>query len=152
MQYHSLQDWTLVLPTDTSTTECHFHFGPAVSFFLELLAVAFHSSPVAYWIPSNSDGSSSSVIYFCLFILFTGLSQQEYRNCLSFPPPVDHVLSELSTICLGWPYMAWLIASLSYTTLHQDKAVIHEGGKDMRIQLFKLGQAVALLLLFSLPE
>ena len=74
MQYHSLQHWTLLLPKDTSTTECHFHFGPAASFFLELLAIALHSSPVAYWIPSNPEGSTYSVIYFCLFILFTGLS------------------------------------------------------------------------------
>ena len=38
-------------------------------------------------------------------------------------------------------------------SLHQDKAVIHERGKDMKIQLFKLSQAVdLLLLLFSLPD
>ena len=103
MQYHSLQHWTLLLPTDTSTTVCHFHFGPAASFFLELLAVALCSSPVTYWIPPNLEGSSSSVIYFCLFILFTGLSQQAYWSGLSFTTAVDHVLSELSTMtCLSW--------------------------------------------------
>ena len=37
---------------------------------------------------------------------------------LSFPPPVDHILSELFTmIChLGWPCAAWLIASLGYAS------------------------------------
>ena len=35
---------------------------------------------------------------FCLFILFMGLSRQEYRNGLPFPSPVDHVVSELSAM------------------------------------------------------
>ena len=41
--------------------------NPATSFFLELLIIALHSSPVAYWTPSNLGGSSFSVISFCLF-------------------------------------------------------------------------------------
>ena len=144
MQYHSLQHWTLLLLTDTSTTECHFHFGPAASFLLELLAVALRSSPVAYWIPSNSEGSTASVIYFSLFILFTGLSQQEYWRGLSFSPPVDLVLSELSTMtCPSWVALHGMAHSFIelHKPLHQDKAVIQEGGKDMRIQSFKLSQA-----------
>ena len=56
MQYHSLQHWTLLSPPDTSTTEHHFCFGPAASFFLELLVIALCSSPVAYWTPSNLGG------------------------------------------------------------------------------------------------
>ena len=48
MQYCSLQHQTLLSPPGTSTTERCFHFGPAASFFLELLVIAFHSSPVAY--------------------------------------------------------------------------------------------------------
>ena len=58
-------------------------------------------------------------ISFCLFIRFIGFSRQEYWCGLPFPSLVDHVLSELSTMThlLGWPYMAWLIASLSYTRL-----------------------------------
>ena len=36
----------VLTPPDTSTTECHFCFGPSSSFFLELF---LHSSPVAYW-------------------------------------------------------------------------------------------------------
>ena len=32
--------FTLLLPPDTSTTVLHFHFGPAASFFLELLLIA----------------------------------------------------------------------------------------------------------------
>ena len=60
--------------------------------------ITLHSSPVAYWIPSDLRGLSSGVISFCLFILFMGFSWQEYWNGLLFPPPVDHILSELSTV------------------------------------------------------
>ena len=40
MQYCSFQHQTLLSPPDTSKTERHFHFGPATSFFLELLVIA----------------------------------------------------------------------------------------------------------------
>ena len=58
VQYCSLQHWTLFSSPDTSTTKRFFHFGPAASFFLELLVIALHSSPVAYWAPSDLEGSS----------------------------------------------------------------------------------------------
>ena len=48
-----------------------------------------------------------SVVPFCLFILFMGISWQEYWNVLLFPPPVDHVLSELFSL-----------THLSWVTLH----------------------------------
>ena len=53
VKYCSLQLQTLLLPPDTFTTEHCFFFGPAASFFLELLVIALHFSPVAYWTPSN---------------------------------------------------------------------------------------------------
>ena len=44
-------------------------------------------------------GSSSfRVLSFCLFMLFTGISRQEYWSGLPFPSPVDHILSDLSTM------------------------------------------------------
>ena len=67
MQYCSLQHWTLVSPPDTSTTEHHSCFGPAVSFLLELLEIALHSSPVAHWTLSNLGrewGAHFPVSYF----------------------------------------------------------------------------------------
>ena len=94
-QYCSLQHQTLLSPPVTSTVGSGFYFVSASSFFLELL---LHSSPVAYWAPTDLGSSSFSVIYFCLFILFTGFSRQEYWSCLQLPSPVDHVLSELSTV------------------------------------------------------
>ena len=118
MHYCYLQHQIWLSPPDTSTAECHSHFGPAASFFLELLVIALCSSPVAYWIPSNlREGSSSDVISFCLFILSMRFSRQEYWNELPFPSLVDHILSELFTMtcALGWPCMDWLMASPSYT-------------------------------------
>ena len=67
MQYCSLQCQILLSPPDISATEHCFHFGPAPSFFLELFVIAFCSSPVAYWRPSNLGGPSSSVMSFCFF-------------------------------------------------------------------------------------
>ena len=61
------------------------------------------SSPVAYWAPTNLGSSSFSVISFSLFILFMGFSRQEYWSGLTFSSPLDHVLSELSTMtCPSW--------------------------------------------------
>ena len=75
MQYCSLQHWTLLPTPATSTTWCCFCFGFVSSFFLELF---LHSSPVAYWAPTDLGSSCFSVISFCLFILFMGFSRQEY--------------------------------------------------------------------------
>ena len=67
-------------------------------------------------LPSEPQGSpifqNVVSIVSCLFIQFMRFSQQVYWGGLPFPPPVDHVLPEFSTMtCLGWPYIAWLIAS-----------------------------------------
>ena len=60
--------------------------------------VISHWSPVAYWAPTNLGSSSFSVLSFFLFILFMGFSRQEYYSGLPFPSPVDHILSDLSTM------------------------------------------------------
>ena len=96
MQYCSLQHRTLLSSPITSTTRCCFCFGS--SFSLELF---LHWSPIAYWAPTDLGSSSFSVLSFCLFILFMGLWRQEYGSGLPFPSPVDHILSDLSTMtCL----------------------------------------------------
>ena len=71
------------------------------------------SSPlfsVACWAPTGLGSSSFSVLSFLLFILFMGFSRGEYWSVLPFPSPVDHILSDLSTMThpLGWPHMTWL--------------------------------------------
>ena len=50
---YSLEQQILFSPPDTSTTECHFCFGPAFSFFLELFLCSFQ---VAYWTSTNLGG------------------------------------------------------------------------------------------------
>ena len=74
-------------------------------------------------------GAASGVIYFCLFILFLGLSWQEYWSGMPFPAPVDHVLSELFAMtCPSWVALDGI--AHSFTELHKplchDKAVICE--------------------------
>ena len=95
IQYCSLQHWTLFPSPVTSTTGHCFHFGSASSFFLELF---LHPSPVAYWELNDLGSSSFGVLSFCLFILFMGFSRQKYWIGLPSPSPVDHILSELSTM------------------------------------------------------
>ena len=95
MQYCSLQHRTLLLSPVTSTTGCCFYFGSITSFFLELF---LHWSPVAYWVPTDLGSSSFSFLSFCLFILFMEFSRQEYWSGLPFSSPVDHILSDLSTM------------------------------------------------------
>ena len=118
MQYCSLQHQTLLLWPVTSTAGYSFCFGSIPSFFLELF---LHWSPVAYWAPTNLGSPSFSVLSFCLFILFMEFSRQEYWSGLPFPSPVDHILSDLSTMtCPPWVALrAWL------SFIELDKAVVH---------------------------
>ena len=95
-----------------------FHFSTASSFLLELFLC---SSAVAYSAPTDLGGSSFGVLSFCLFILFMGFSRQEYWSGLPFPSPVDHALSELSTMT-----RLSLVAlhSMAHSFTELDKAVI----------------------------
>ena len=114
MQYCSLQHQTLLPSLVTSTTGCCFCFGSVSSFFMELF---LHCSPVAYWPPTYLGISSFSVLYFCFFILFMGFSKQGYWSGFSFPSPVDHILSELSTMtCLPWVALQGMAHSFTELT------------------------------------
>ena len=119
MQYFSLQHWTLLPSPVTSTTGYCFWFGFIPSFFLELF---LYWSPVAYWAPTDLGSSSFSVLSFCLFILFMEFSRQEYWSGLPFPSPVDHILSELSTMtrpsCVA-------LHDMAHSFIELDKAVVH---------------------------
>ena len=65
MQYYSLLDQTLLSPLDTFTTECHFCFDPATSFYLGLFLIALCFSPLAYWTLSDLGGGCLNFhIYF----------------------------------------------------------------------------------------
>ena len=119
MQYCSLQHRTLLLLPVPSTAGCYFCFCSIPSLFLELF---LHWSPVAYWAPTDPGSSSFSVLSFCLFILFMGFSRQEYWSGLPFFSPVDHVLSELSTMTR--PFLVAL-HGMAHSFIELDKAVVH---------------------------
>ena len=119
MQYCSLQHRTLLPLPVTSATGCCFCFGPVSSLFLELV---LHWSPVAYWATTNLGSSSFSVLSFCLFILFMGFSRQECWSGFPFPSPVDHVLSQLSTVT----HPSWMaLHGMAQSFIELNKAVVH---------------------------
>ena len=119
MQFCSLQHWTLLPSPVTFTTGC------CCLLWLCLFILSGVSSPsisVAYWAPTDLGSSSFSVLSFHLFRLFRGFSRQEYWSTLPFPSPVDHVLSELSTIT----HLSWVaLHSMAHTFIELDKAAVH---------------------------
>ena len=51
-----------------------------------------------------------------------GFSRQEYGSGLPFPSPVDHVLSDLSTMTR----LSWVaLCGMAYSFIEIDKAVVH---------------------------
>ena len=109
----TVQTW--LSPPDASTAKHHFFFGPVNSSFLELLVTAVCSSQLCIWTASNL-GAHHLGVSFCLFILSTRFSQQESWHGLLFPPPRDHILSELFTMTHpSWVALCRMVtASLSY--------------------------------------
>ena len=112
------QYWTLLTSPVTSTTGCCFCFDSVSSFFLGLF---LHWSPVAYWAPTNLGSSSFSVLSFLFAFSYCSWGSQGKNTEV-----VCHSLLQWTTfcqnsppwpICLGWPYTAWLIVSLTYTRL-----------------------------------
>ena len=101
----------------TSTVGYCLCFGSIPSFFLELFV---HWSPVAYWAPTDLGSSSFSILLFCLFILFMGFSSQEYWSGLPVPSPVDHILSDLSTMTRP----CWVAPRAWLSFIELDKTVV----------------------------
>ena len=130
MQYCSLQHWTLFSLPDTSTTEYHFHFGPATPLFLELIVTALHSSPVVYWTASDLGRLIFGCHIFLPFHTDHEILTARILEWFAFLLPVDHVLSELFTMTrlsqVALHSMAHSFIELCKPLLH-NKAVIHEG-------------------------
>ena len=112
MQYCSLQHWTLLSPPVTSTTGCHFCFGSASSFLLELFLC---SSPVVYWSPTIL-GFHLSMSYLFSFSYCSCGSQDKNAEV------VCHSLLQWTMFCQNsppWPHPSWVTihVSLSSTKL-----------------------------------
>ena len=128
MQYCSLQHWSFITRHIHNWTSfllwanCFILYG-AISNWLPLF-------PSNILDPFDLWGLSSGAIIFCLFVLFMGFSWQESWSRLPFPPPVNHVLSELFTVtCPSWVAlhgMAHSFIELCNCFCHH-KAVIHGG-------------------------
>ena len=118
MQYCSSQHWTLFHYQSHLQRGVVFALSPSLHFFWLFL----HWCPVAYWAPINLRSSYFSVLSFCLFLLFMGFSRQEYWSGVPFPSPVDHILSELSTMTR----LSWVdLHSPTHSFIELDKAVVH---------------------------
>ena len=125
MQYCSLQHWTYSITR-------HIHNW---ALFLLWLCLFILSGGISSLFSSSISGTyrPGEFIFQCpMFWAFSycswgsqGKNTEVVFHGLPFPSPVDHVLSELSTmthpsIHLGWPKRAW---AQSFTEL--DKAVVH---------------------------
>ena len=94
----------------------------ALALCLHSFWLFLHSSPVAYWEPTDLGSSSFRVISFCLFLLFMEFSRQECWSGLLFSSPVDHILSELSTMTRP----SWVaLHGMTHSFIELDKAVVH---------------------------
>ena len=81
---------------------------------------------------------------FFLFILFMGFSRQEYWSGLPFPPPVDHVLSELSTMT----HPSWVaLHSIAHSYIELDKTMI----QVISLVQFSSVQSLSRVRLFATP-
>ena len=108
----------------TSITS-HIHTWALFSLWLCLFILSgvisplFSSSILGTYQPGEFIFSGLS---FCLFILFMRFSRKEYWSGLPFPSPVDHVLSELSTLA----HPSWVaLHDMADSSTELDKAVVH---------------------------
>ena len=116
-QYCSLQHRTWLSPPDISTTECRFLFGPATSFFLELLVIALCYSPVAYFGQLLTWRTHLLVSYLFAFSYcpWDSSSKNTGVGChFLLQWTIFYQNSSLWPVCRGWACMAWLRASLSF--------------------------------------
>ena len=92
-------------------------------FHLFIFSVIISPKTSSSMLGTTDLGSSSfSVLPFCIFILFMGFSRQEYWSGLPFPSPVDHILSELSTMT----HLSWVaLHSMVHSFNELEKAVVH---------------------------
>ena len=113
-----------IFTTRPSTAKCCFCFGPATSFFLDLLVIILCSSLVVYWIPSDLGAGRVAHLLVSYLFAFSYCSwSSPGKNtgvgcCFTLHQWTTFFQNpSLCPVCLGWPCMAWLIVSLSYASL-----------------------------------
>ena len=87
--------------SDLASITSHIHSWVLFLLWLHPFILSGVISPLisrSIWAPTNLGRSSFRILFFCLFILFMGFSRQESWSGLPFPSPVDHILSDLSTM------------------------------------------------------
>ena len=102
----------------------HHQSHPQLGTFLLWLHLFILSGVISPLVSSSILGTyqPGEFIFSVLFILFMRFSRQEYWSGLLFPSPVDHVLSELSTMtCLSWV----ALHGMAHSFIEVDKAVVH---------------------------
>ena len=117
---------------DFTSIICHIHNSVLFLLWLHLFILSgvisppFSSSILGTYRPEEFIFQCP---IFCLFILFMGISGQEYWSGLPFPSPVDHVLSALPTMTQP----SWVaLHSMAHSFMELDKAE-----KPTKLQLKK---------------
>ena len=119
MQYCSLQHQTLLPSPVTSTTGHCFCFRSVSSFFLELF---LHSSPVAYWAPTDLEISSFSVISFLPFHTVHGVLKARILKWFAIPfSSGPRFVRSLLITRLSWV----ALHGMAHSFIEFDKAMIH---------------------------
>ena len=121
-----------------SAIECHFCFCSPASFFLALLVIILHSSPVACWKSSDLLAHLLMSYLFAFFhtvyrALQAGLLKWFVISSSSVP-----CFLELSTMtCPSWVTLRGMVHSFTelHKPLHHDKSVIHEGIRHIHISI-----------------
>ena len=88
-----------------------------------------------YW-PGLGGGAHLPLSYLFAFLYCSSDSWGKSWSGLPFPPPVDHILSELFTMsCPSWVALHGIAHGFTELCkpLCHDKAVIHEGNTSIRI-------------------
>ena len=109
---------------DFTSITSHVHIWVVFLLWLCLLILSGVISPLISSSILGTYRPGEFIIHcpmFCLFILFMGFSRQEHWSGLPFPSPVDHVLSELSTMIR----LSWLVLhSMAHSFIDLEKAVV----------------------------
>ena len=80
------------------------------------------SSPDAYRAPTDLGSSSFSAISFHTVHTIHGVLKARILKWLAIPSPVDHILSEFSTMT----HLSWVaLHSMAHGFIELDKTVIH---------------------------